>query len=56
MFRNLKKKTKKNFNWKKKSKFNFFSCLSFAFGLYTLTSDNLQIVLKNNLHTQVDLK
>ena len=47
MFRNLKKKTTKNFDWKKKSfNFIFSSCPSFAFALYTLISPNLQIILK----------
>ena len=42
----LKKKTKKKFNWKK-VKNNFFpSCPRFVFALYTLISPNLQMILK----------
>ena len=57
MFRNLKKKTKKNFTWKKKSIFKKnSSCPKFVFALYTLISLNLQLILEKNLHTRVDLK
>ena len=45
MFRNIKKKTKKDFNWKKKSNIIFLNCSSFVFALYTLISPNLKIML-----------
>ena len=55
MFRNLKKTKKIQLKKKVKNKF-FSSCPSFVFALYTLTSPNLQIILKKDLHTWVDLK
>ena len=50
MFRNLKKKTKENFNSKIESKIIFYSCPSFVFVLYIFIPPNLQIFEKN-LHT-----
>ena len=48
MFRNLKKKTIENFNWKKDSKFYFSSCVSFVFVLYTLIFPYLLIFAEKN--------
>ena len=57
MFRNLRKKIKKQFELEKKVKTKTFSsCPNFIFGLYNLISPNLQIILKKKLHTWVDLK
>ena len=56
MFRNIKKKTKKNSIEKKVKNKRITSCHSFVFALYTLISPNLQIILKKTLHTWVDFK
>ena len=45
MFRNIKKKTKKNSIEKKVKNKRITSCHSFVFALYTLISPNLQIML-----------
>ena len=54
MFRNLRKKTKKNLIEKKNLIF-ISSCPSFVFALYILMSSNLLIILKKELHIRVDL-
>ena len=56
MFRNIKRKTKKNLNWKKSQIFFFSSCSSFIFAYYSLISPNLYIILKKKLHIHIDLK
>ena len=56
MFRNLRKKTKRKLNWKKKAIFFFSNCPNFVIALYTLISLNLHIILKKKLHIQVHLK
>ena len=56
MFRNLKKKTKKNFNWKIKSKIIFFWLPQFHYcplNPYISKSTNH---FEKNLHLQIDFK
>ena len=56
MFRNLKKKTKKISIEKKSQNRKKISYPTFVFSLKILISPNLQIIVENNLHIQVDLK
>ena len=57
MFKNLRKKTKKNLNWEKKSKIIFFSsCPGFVFTSYAFISPNISMILEKKLHIRVDLK
>ena len=50
MFRNLKKKIQKNYNWKKETNFKKSRYLSFIFAFYTFKLPNLQIVLEKISH------
>ena len=47
MFRNLRKRTKKILNWKKKSKINFFLAALVSFFRFII-SPNLQMIWKKN--------
>ena len=52
MFKNLKKKTKNNFNWKKKSTF-FSTCLTFVFDQRLFLSLYSQINILYKLYSHV---
>ena len=51
MFRNLKKKRKKNSFGKKSQMKILCSCSNFVYALYILISSNLQIILKKTIYS-----